>query len=157
MSDKTKDEINIETLVHKILPYNRDFADGEDFSIFKNSMIFCTNIKFAGNNLQKGTVFVIYYRNELIGEFTVEKYIYIDRRLETDYEKLLYKLISYPISIMENPIPDEKDDWIRGHIIYSNCRVYKIPFDFTILNKNIAWGNAINITYEELLIIREGR
>ncbi len=58
---------------------------------------------------------VLYEKGWLIGEMTVSAYIYIDKPPRTEVEKNLYRLVTYPVTIDEDPVVF--DTWLKGHII----------------------------------------
>ncbi len=144
-------EVDGEKPLYRIIPYNPRVAYGKEFASFEDAKIFRTNIRIKENRLPKGSVIVLYEKGWLIGEFTVVSYIYIEKRPETEYEMKLYRLISYPVTIAEDPLSDDK--WTKGHIIYTGFKIYDPPVDFTLLGKNIAPGGRL-LDFAELQMIR---
>ena len=146
-------EQQIEKPLYRIIGYNSTFALGKDFSDFESVKIFRTNIKFKENYLPKGSVIILYEKEKLIGEFTVMKYLYIEKAPESEYEKNLYQLLTYPVSINDDPTSN-LEQWTKGHIIYTNFRVYDPPVPFAILQRNMSRGGSVNVTFEEYRKIR---
>ena len=140
--------------LYRIIGYNSNFANGLPFSYFENTCCFRTNIKFKENYLPKGSIIILYEKGWLIGEFTVIKYFYIEREPKTRYEKNLYSLVHYPVTIDGSPLDYEV--WLKGHIHYSNFKVYDPPVNFGILNRNMSRG-SLNLTFQELQLIRGRR
>ena len=140
---------------YRVIGYNTHFAGGQPFSAFENTKIFRTNIKFKDDYLPKGSVIVLYEKGWLIGEFTVEKYVYIDKPPKTKHEKKLYDLVSFPITIDETPLI--YDVWLKGHIIYTYFKVYDPPVNFAILKRNMSRGSSIILCFDELQLIRGKR
>jgi hypothetical protein len=137
---------------YRIIGYNTEVAGGKEFSVFENTKMFRTNIKFKDDFLPKGSVIVLYERGWLIGEFTVASYIYIERPPKTTYEETLYQLVSYPVTIDTNPLKYGK--WLKGHIIYTDFKVYDPQVDFDILERNMSRGGSLVLTFDELQMIR---
>ena len=127
-------------------------AGGRPFSAFENTLIFRTNIKFKDDALPKGSVIVLYEKGWLIGEMTVSTYVYIDKPPRTEVEKNLYRLVTYPVTIDEDPVVF--DTWLKGHIIYSDFKVYDPPVNFDILERNMSRGGSLNLGFDELQMIR---
>jgi len=143
----------IEKPLYRIIGYNSTFASGKEFSEFENVKIFCTNIKFKDNYLPRGSVIVLYEKGKLIGEFTIMKYLYIEKAPKTDYEKQLYRLLTYPISMNDDPI-STLDNWTKGHMLYTNFIVYDPPVPFGILRRKMSRGGSLNLTFKEYQKIR---
>jgi hypothetical protein len=137
---------------YRIIGYKTEVAGGLPFAFFENVKMFRTNIKFKGNYLPRGTVLVLYEKGWLIGEFTVESYIHIRRPPKTRSERRFYELVSYPVTIDSNPL--EFDRWLKGHIIYSDFKVYDPPVNFDILKRNMSHGGSVILTFNELQMIR---
>jgi len=97
-------------------------------------------------------VIVLYEKGWLIGEMTVSSYVYIDKPPRTEVEKNLYRLVTYPVTIDEDPVVF--DTWLKGHIIYSDFKVYGPPVNFDILGRNMSHGGSLNLGFDELQRIR---
>jgi hypothetical protein len=136
----------------RIIGYNTEFAAGLPFTYFENVKMFRTNIKFKDNCLPRGSVIVLYEKGWLIGEFTVESYFHINKPPKTRSEQRFYELVSFPVTIDNNPL--EFDRWLKGHIIYSDFKVYDPPVNFDILKRNMSHGGSVNLTFDELQMIR---
>ncbi len=85
---------------------------------------------------------VLYEKGWLIGEMTVSAYIYIDKPPRTEVEKNLYRLVTYPVTIDEDPVVF--DTWLKGHIIVN----------FDILGRYMSRGGSLNLDFDELQMIR---
>ena len=144
-----------DTPQYRIIGYNTNMASGLSFSAFENTKIFRTNIKFKEDRLPKGSVIVLYEQGWLIGEFTVEKYVYIENPPKTKREKHFYKLVGYPITIDDNPL--DFYNWLKGHIIYTGFKVYDPPVNFSLLDRNMSRGGSIILSFDELMLIRGKR
>lgn len=144
--------IKSEKPLYRIIGYNTNMAGGLSFPHFENTRIFRTNIRFKNKYLPKGSVIVLYEKGWLIGEITVEEYIHIDREPKSKYEKELYSLVRYPVTIDEAPL--EYDDWLKGHILYTNFKIYDPPVNFNILARNMSRGGSLNLSFNELQKIR---
>lgn len=143
---------------YRIIGYNTDVAGGLDFSAFGSTKIFCTNTKFKNDELPKGSVIVIYQKGWLIGEFTVSSYIYLERPPKTAYEKKIYELTTYPVTVEPNPLDFLKEeDWFKGHIIYTDFKLYDPRVDFKKLKLNMSRGGSIKLSFEKLQMIRGRR
>jgi len=151
----SNDFVDAEKPLYRIIGYNTSVAGGKPFSYFENTRMFRTNIKFKNNYLPKNSVVVLYEKGWLIGEFTVEKYVYLEQPPQTEDEEKFYELVSYPVTIDETPLI--YDEWLKGHIIYSNFKVYDPPVNFEILERNMSRGGSLNLTFEELQMIRGQR
>jgi hypothetical protein len=138
--------------LHRIIGYNSTMAGGRPFSAFENTLIFRTNIKFKDDTLPKGSVIVLYEKGWLIGEMTVSSYVYIEKPPRTEVEKNLYRLVTYPVTIDEDPVVF--DTWLKGHIIYSDFKVYNPPVNFEILERKMSRGGSLNLDFDELQLIR---
>ena len=95
---------------------------------------------------------VLYEKGWLIGEMTVSSYVYIDKPPRTEVEKNLYRLVTYPVTIDEDPVVF--DTWLKGHIIYSDFKVYDPPVNFDILGRYMSRGGSLNLDFDELQMIR---
>jgi hypothetical protein len=146
------ESITGEKPLYRIIGYNSTMAGGRPFSAFENTRIFRTNIKFKDDILPKGSVIVLYEKGWLIGEMTVSSYVYIEKPPRTEVEKNLYRLVTYPVTIDEDPVVF--DTWLKGHIIYSDFKVYDPPVNFDILGRNMSRGGSLNLDYDELQMIR---
>lgn len=138
--------------LYRVIGFKTAMADEKPFSFFENTRMFRTNIKFKDNHLPKGSVIVLYEKGWLIGEFTVEKFIHLERGPETDYEKRLYELISFPVTIDETPLVYDK--WVKGHFLYNHFKVYDPKVNFKILGRNMSHGGSLNLSFDELQMIR---
>ncbi|MGF9891574.1 hypothetical protein ABEX78_23225 [Priestia megaterium] len=140
--------------IYKVIPYVSSKAFGKPFDNFVNAKIFRTNIRFKNNFLPKSSVIILSEKGKFIGEFTVLKYVYIDRKPESEYEKQLYSLINFPITEDENIINNLDFGWNRGHIIYTNFKKYDPPVPKSILGENVIHNRSWNLTLVELQKIR---
>lgn len=138
--------------LYRLIHYNTNIAYGKPFEVFENVKIFRTNQKFKSNYLPKGSVIVLCEGRKIIGEFTVVSYHFIPKKPETDYEKKLYRLISFPVTLAEDPLQDEV--WTKGHILYTNFKKYDPKVPFSILNRNKSHGNTMKLTKDEIELIR---
>lgn len=145
-------EIDSERPLYRIIGYNQKVAYGKTFDVFENAKIFRTNIWFKDNYLPKGSVIVLYEKGKLIGEFTVISYHWIDRAPKTEYEKSIYRLISYPVTVAEDVLSDP--GFTKGHIVFTNFKKYDPPVRFDILNRNMSRGGSLNLTFDEIELIR---
>jgi hypothetical protein len=98
--------------LYRIIGYNPKFASGKYFSDFENVKIFRTRIKFKNNHLPKGSIIILYEKGKLIGEFTIIKYIWIERPPKSGYEKELYRLLTYPVSMSADPLAPV-ENWVK--------------------------------------------
>ena len=143
---------------YRIIGYSTEMANGLTFAEFENTKIFRTNIKFKDDILPRGSVIILYQKGWLIGEFTVASYIYLPNPPETEYEKNIYQLMSFPVTIDPNPLETMKYyDWLKGHIIYTNFKLYDPPVNFSILKRNMSRGGSILLSFDELQLIRGRR
>jgi len=56
------------------------------------------------------------------------------------------------VTIDEDPVVF--DTWLKGHIIYSDFKVYDPPVNFDILGRNMSRGGSLNLGFDELQMIR---
>lgn len=136
--------------IYCVLPFVTSVA-GRPFEQFENVTMFRNNHRFEGKRLPKSSVIVLKENNMLIGEFTVLAYHYIEKPPETEYEKQLYALINYPVTIVDDVLAE---DWIRGHIVYTDFKVYRPSVPASILTRFSNGYRNANIKREELQIIR---
>ncbi len=146
-------ENQIEKPLYKIISYNRKIAYGKEFSEFENVKMFRTNVRL-GKYLPKGSVIVLYENPWLIGEFTVVSYHYLEKKPETSYEKELYSLLSYPVTLSADPVKD----CTKCHINFTAFKMYDPPVDlFRVLKRKMTRNGFLKLTYEEYQKIRGQR
>ncbi|NQT27598.1 hypothetical protein HQ585_19745 [candidate division KSB1 bacterium] len=148
----------IEKPQYRIIGYNTKMAGGLTLSAFENTKIFRTNIMFKDKVLPKGSVIILYQKRMLIGEFTVASYVYLEKPPKTKYEKRIYQLTTYPVTVDPEPLETLKyDDWLKGHIIYTDFKLYDPEVNFSILNRKMSRGQSIILSFDELQIVRGRR
>jgi len=139
----------IEKPRHIIISYNRKMAYGKEFSEFESVRMFRTNVRL-GKSLPKGSVIVLYENSWLIGEFTVVRYHYLKKKPETSYEKELYSLLSYPVTVSTDPVKD----FTKGHISFTAFKMYDPRVSISVLKRKMTRSGFLNIKYEEYQKIR---
>ncbi len=125
-------------------------AYGKEFSEFESVKIFRTNV-IGNGHLPKGSVIVLREKRLFIGEFTVVSYHYLKKEPKTPYERELYNLLSYPVTMSTNPV----NELTKGHINFTGFKIYDPPVPISVLGKKIqVRANYQKLTYEEYQRIR---
>lgn len=151
--DLPLDEEENDEPLYRVINYVSSQADGKSFDEFERISMFRTNVKFKGNILPKGSVIVLKEGPKLIGEFTVVSYHWLDRQPSNDYEKSLYNLTTYPVTINDHYTDGDFKNWTKGHIIYTDFRKYTPVVDASILNRK-KFERNFYISFKELRKIR---
>ena len=139
--------------LYRVINYVPSAARGKSFEEFERISMFRANVKFKDNVLPKGSVIVLKEGRKFIGEFTVVSYHWFERPPQSDYEKKLYNLTTYPVTINDEYTENDFLHWTKGHMIYTDFKIYNPAVDVSILNRGKFERNYY-ISFEELRRIR---
>ncbi|MFD1357656.1 hypothetical protein ACFQ4X_07035 [Fictibacillus halophilus] len=139
--------------LYRVISYVSQEAGGRSFEEFERVSMFRTNVKFSNNELPKGSVIVLREHNRLVGEFTVISYHWFERPPKTDYEKRLYELTTFPVTINDTYQDVHFENWTKGHIMYTDFKLYDPSVNFSILDRS-KYERNFYIKFEELQKIR---
>lgn len=142
--------IIVPDVLYRAIGFDPSFVDGKSVDIFSKISCFVTNNIFKDNFLPTGSIITLFHKNYFIGEFTVQKYIKLDRPPNNDYEFNLYRILSYPITYVKDL---KKDTFFKSFITFTDFKKYIPQVPCNILNKNFSHG-VTNLTYEDIQKIR---
>ncbi|MEG0309196.1 MAG: hypothetical protein RR636_14735 [Clostridium sp.] len=138
-------------VLFKAMGFNPSFVEGKSIDIFSRVSCFVTNNTFKNDYLPEDSIVVLYNKKFFIGEFRVLNYIRLPRKPQSDYEKILYNLLSYPITFIKNIT---EKDYYKSFIAFDNFRKYPLQVPCSILNINLSNGGATNLSYNDIQTIR---
>lgn len=138
-----------------IMFYKSSQAEGT-INYYQDLKVFRTNsFNNRKRDIPKNSKILLREDKQFIAEFTVQKFVRIEEKPKTEYEKKIYDLISYPIGSSENPNLDLDSDWCKGHLIYSSLRIFDPPIplkNIKIFNtRNLSHGSPMVLTRKEYL------